>query len=177
MAVRQAASGAGGDLLACFEEILAAAPPELAGHVTAVSFDADSGRPRPRRPGLRHQGALVDTEPSSAAALLPTDAPVNTAESASAGYQRTLTAYQDARPEHPIDPAVHAATERQIRARLREPEKDFSDGQHAQEEMRERAAHHRDTRSVEASRAAALRRLATEKAGQAAPRAHRGRTA
>ncbi|WP_446038111.1 hypothetical protein [Streptomyces sp. SID1121] len=35
---------AGGNVLADFDTILAAAVPELAGHVRAVGFDADSGR-------------------------------------------------------------------------------------------------------------------------------------
>src|SRR4051812_49427464 len=38
------APAAGGSILARWETILAAAAPELAGHVTAVAFDADSGR-------------------------------------------------------------------------------------------------------------------------------------
>ncbi|MEU7088035.1 DciA family protein [Streptomyces achromogenes] len=35
---------AGGSVLAQFDDILAAAAPELAGHVQAVKFDADTGR-------------------------------------------------------------------------------------------------------------------------------------
>ncbi|TVZ90480.1 DciA family protein [Streptomyces sp. BK340] len=38
------APAAGGSLLAQFGDILAAAAPELAGHVQAVAFDADTGR-------------------------------------------------------------------------------------------------------------------------------------
>lgn len=38
------APAAGGSVLAQWETILAAAAPELAGHVTAVKFDADTGR-------------------------------------------------------------------------------------------------------------------------------------
>ncbi|MFE5884370.1 hypothetical protein [Streptomyces hydrogenans] len=38
------APAAGGSVLAQWESILAAAAPELAGHVTAVKFDADTGR-------------------------------------------------------------------------------------------------------------------------------------
>jgi hypothetical protein len=39
-----AAPAAGGSVLAQFDDILAAAAPELAGHVQAVGFDADTGR-------------------------------------------------------------------------------------------------------------------------------------
>ncbi|MFA0845491.1 DciA family protein [Streptomyces rochei] len=38
------APAAGGSVLAQFDDILAAAAPELAGHVQAVKFDADTGR-------------------------------------------------------------------------------------------------------------------------------------
>nr|WP_260616970.1 DciA family protein [Streptomyces sp. WAC05458] len=38
------APAAGGSVLAQFDDILAAAAPELAGHVQAVGFDADTGR-------------------------------------------------------------------------------------------------------------------------------------
>ncbi|MFI9255264.1 DUF721 domain-containing protein [Streptomyces sp. NPDC053069] len=38
------APAAGGSVLAEFDDILAAAAPELAGHVQAVAFDADTGR-------------------------------------------------------------------------------------------------------------------------------------
>ncbi|WJY43238.1 hypothetical protein QT196_38925 (plasmid) [Streptomyces sp. P9-2B-2] len=38
------APAAGGSVLARFDDILAAAAPELAGHVQAVKFDADTGR-------------------------------------------------------------------------------------------------------------------------------------
>ncbi|GGM19773.1 hypothetical protein GCM10010129_75110 [Streptomyces fumigatiscleroticus] len=38
------APAAGGSVLAQFDDILAAAAPELAGHVRAVTFDADTGR-------------------------------------------------------------------------------------------------------------------------------------
>ncbi|GGW76917.1 hypothetical protein [Streptomyces galilaeus] len=38
------APAAGGSVLAQFDGILAAAAPELAGHVQAVAFDADTGR-------------------------------------------------------------------------------------------------------------------------------------
>ncbi|OII64364.1 hypothetical protein BJP40_02295 [Streptomyces sp. CC53] len=38
------APAAGGSVLARFDDILAAAAPELAGHVRAVGFDADTGR-------------------------------------------------------------------------------------------------------------------------------------
>lgn len=38
------APAAGGSVLAQFDDILAAATPELAGHVRAVGFDADTGR-------------------------------------------------------------------------------------------------------------------------------------
>ncbi len=38
------APAAGGSVLAQFDDILAAAAPELAGHVQAVAFDADTGR-------------------------------------------------------------------------------------------------------------------------------------
>ncbi|MFF8035864.1 DUF721 domain-containing protein [Streptomyces sp. NPDC016626] len=38
------APAAGGSVLAQFDDILAAAAPELAGHVKAVKFDADTGR-------------------------------------------------------------------------------------------------------------------------------------
>ncbi|UUS35078.1 MULTISPECIES: hypothetical protein [Streptomyces] len=38
------APAAGGSVLARFGDILAAAAPELAGHVKAVGFDADTGR-------------------------------------------------------------------------------------------------------------------------------------
>lgn len=38
------APAAGGNVLAQWETILAAAAPELAGHVQAVKFDADTGR-------------------------------------------------------------------------------------------------------------------------------------
>ncbi|GGX29398.1 DciA family protein [Streptomyces chryseus] len=38
------APAAGGSVLARFDDILAAAAPELAGHVQAVAFDADTGR-------------------------------------------------------------------------------------------------------------------------------------
>ncbi|CAM5553172.1 hypothetical protein [Streptomyces fumanus] len=38
------APAAGGSVLAQFDAILAAAAPELAGHVQAVAFDADTGR-------------------------------------------------------------------------------------------------------------------------------------
>ncbi|MEU8764838.1 hypothetical protein [Streptomyces sp. NPDC048659] len=41
------APAAGGSVLARFDEILAAAAPELAGHAKAVSFDADSRLSRP----------------------------------------------------------------------------------------------------------------------------------
>ncbi|MFB7918661.1 hypothetical protein [Streptomyces sp. NPDC056061] len=34
----------GGGILACWDDILAAAAPELAGHVRGVAFDADTGR-------------------------------------------------------------------------------------------------------------------------------------
>ena len=39
-----AAPAAGGSVLAQFDDILAAAAPELAGHVQAVAFDAGTGR-------------------------------------------------------------------------------------------------------------------------------------
>ncbi len=50
------APAADGSVLAQFNNILAAAAPELAGHVRAVQFDADIGRldVTPRRPRVRH---------------------------------------------------------------------------------------------------------------------------
>ncbi|MFE2053410.1 hypothetical protein ACFXAS_33685 [Streptomyces sp. NPDC059459] len=50
-----AAPAAGGSVLAQFDTILAAAAPELAGHVQAVGFDVDTGRldVAPRRAQLR----------------------------------------------------------------------------------------------------------------------------
>ncbi|MFI1839777.1 hypothetical protein [Streptomyces olivaceoviridis] len=38
------APAAGGSVLAQFDDLLAASAPELAGHVQAVAFDADTGR-------------------------------------------------------------------------------------------------------------------------------------
>ncbi|GGW13399.1 hypothetical protein GCM10018980_72170 [Streptomyces capoamus] len=43
-AASKVAPAAGGSVLAQFDDILAAAAPELTGHVQAVGFDADTGR-------------------------------------------------------------------------------------------------------------------------------------
>ncbi|WP_435644062.1 hypothetical protein ACR9VJ_30015 [Streptomyces sp. H49] len=56
-----AAPAAGGSVLAQFDDILAAAAPELAGHVQAVAFDAGTGRldvvPTPPRTARSCAGA------------------------------------------------------------------------------------------------------------------------
>ncbi|MFC8492980.1 hypothetical protein ACFUJU_19695 [Streptomyces sp. NPDC057235] len=55
------APAAGGSVLAQWEAILATAAPELAGHVQAVGFDADTGRldvaPDARRTARRSAGS------------------------------------------------------------------------------------------------------------------------
>src|SRR5690606_17260405 len=99
---------------ATLRERRAAIAPELAGHVAAIAFDADSGRltvhpesaawPPTRRRAARlfrtlrilPPRALPAAEPSDAepAAAATPSGPVRTRETASGGYRHALAAHQ-----------------------------------------------------------------------------------
>ncbi|MET8411120.1 hypothetical protein ABZV34_23965 [Streptomyces sp. NPDC005195] len=68
------APAAGSSLLAQFGDLLAAAAPELAGHVQAVTFDADTGRldVASRSPRVRHEAALERTQADHSDGAVPT---------------------------------------------------------------------------------------------------------
>ncbi|MFJ3402165.1 DUF721 domain-containing protein [Streptomyces microflavus] len=198
-----AAPAAGGSVLADFHTILAAVLPELAGRVTAVAFDAETGRldvvpdlpvagtqlrwnapklvaavnERVRGANVRALHVLapapVKADPATAAAE---PAPQPTAPAAPMqradppeGYREAIAAHRatwNTTREH-TRPEVQAAAERQLRERLREPEKNFADGRQALEELRVKAAAQQQVRASDASRARALQRLAAERAGLA----------
>ncbi|MEU2149949.1 MULTISPECIES: DciA family protein [Streptomyces] len=107
--------------------------------------------------------AVAEPAPQSASPAAPmrrTDPPEGYRE-AVAAHRATWTRHQH------TNPRIQAAAERQLRARLREPEERFADGRQALEELRAKAAAQEQVRPSDASRARALQRLAAERAGLA----------
>ncbi|MER5362444.1 DciA family protein [Streptomyces sp. NPDC002785] len=137
-----AAPAAGGSVLARW----AAIAPEFAGHVAAVSYDADSGRltVRPETTAWATKTRLEQTRliaaanktagrtvvnflrilpPGAAPVPAPADVtpaaptgPAKTRETASEGYRRALAAHQEAARPSRVDPGIAKAAERQNQA-------------------------------------------------------------
>ncbi|MFD8440596.1 hypothetical protein ACFV2I_36785 [Streptomyces microflavus] len=82
------------------------------------------------------------------------------------GYREAIAAHRATwtRQQH-TNPKIQKAAERQLRDRIREPEENFADGRQALAELRAKAAAQQQVRPSDASRARALQRLATERAG------------
>ncbi|MFD4577268.1 DciA family protein [Streptomyces sp. NPDC058417] len=141
-----AAPAAGGSVLAQFDAILAAAAPELAGHVQAVGFDTDTGRLDivPDAPAYgtqlrwitpklittaneRVQGGHVRTihvlppapmkaDPASAAAAPAPPAVPVERRTPPEGYHRAIEAHRQAARPPLTNPAIAEAVERQCAA-------------------------------------------------------------
>ncbi|MEU2294093.1 DUF721 domain-containing protein [Streptomyces bacillaris] len=110
-----------------------------------------------------HATAAAEPAPpptTPAAPMQRTDPPEGYRE-AIAVHRATWTRQQHANPE------IQAATERQLRERLREPKEHFADGRQALKELRAKAAAQQRVRPSDVSRARALQRLAAERAGLA----------
>ncbi|MFE6727843.1 DciA family protein [Streptomyces californicus] len=189
-----AAPAAGENALADFDTTLAAVGPELAGRVTAVAFDAQSGRldvvpdlpaaathlrwsapkliaaAKEKMPGANIRAlhvlapAPVKAAPATAAAE---PSPPSTAPAAPMRRTDPPEGYREAIAAHRATWTLQAAAKRQLREQLREPEEHFADGRQALEELRAEAAAQQQTRPSDVSRARALQRLATERAGLA----------
>ncbi|MEW2070989.1 DUF721 domain-containing protein [Streptomyces sp. NPDC007346] len=181
-----ATPAAGGNVLADFDTILAAVVPELAGRVTAVGFDAETGRldVAPDLPAAGTQlrwsapklvAAANEKVPGANVRALhvlapaPAKAGLATAASPAApmqrvdppeGYREAIAAHRatwSTTRQH-INPDIQAAAERQLRERLREPEEQFADGRQALAELRAKATAQQRVRPRDASRARALLR-------------------
>ncbi|MGW8985154.1 DciA family protein [Streptomyces parvus] len=98
----------------------------------------------------------------------PQAAPVAARKAVPDGYREAIAAHRATwtRQQH-TNPRIRAAAERQLRERLREPEEHFADGRQALEELRAKAGAQQRVRRSDVSRARALQRLATERAGLA----------
>ncbi|MEU2415147.1 DciA family protein [Streptomyces sp. NPDC013099] len=122
------------------------------------------------RPAALASPSPADTRPPAApAAPQPAAAPRQPARTeAPGGYRAAIAAHHATwtRQQH-TRPEIQAAAERQLRERIREPEENFADGRQALEELRAKAAAQQQTRPSDVSRARALQRLATERAGLA----------
>jgi predicted nucleic acid-binding Zn ribbon protein len=179
---------------ATLRERWAAIAPELAGHVAAVSYDADSGRLTvcPESSAWATKARLEQTRIVAAAnesagrtvvrslrilapgAVPEPEAapagPPRTRETASDGYRRALAAHQEAARPSRVDPHIAEAVERQTAA-MRElsrrafPEPDtVPDDEPAPIEQ----ARTERRRQADVSRAAALRRARAERAAREA---------
>lgn len=186
------APAAGGSVLAHFDTILAAAAPELAGHVQAVAFDADTGRldVAPEAPAygtkLRWSApkliaaanekvpdanvraldqAAADPAPRLAAAVAPVER-----RTPPDGYRRAIEAHRQAAPPSRVDQGIAEAVERQTAA-MRElsrrvfPEPGAVPGEAPASIEATRAQRRRQAAATEA---AALRRARAERAAQEA---------
>ncbi|MFG3157969.1 DciA family protein [Streptomyces sp. NPDC048219] len=200
-----AAPAAGGSVLAQFDDILAAAAPELAGHVQAVKFDADTGRldvapdapaygtqlrwnapkliaaANARVPGANvravHVLAPAPVKAGPATAAAPA-APVERRIPPD-GYRRAIEAHRQAARPSLADPAIAEAVERQTAAMRELSRRAFPEpdvvADDAPAPIEQARAERR--RQAAATEAAALRRAREEKAGRDLTRAQPERAA
>jgi hypothetical protein len=140
------APAAGGSILAWFDDILAAAVPELTGHVQAAAFDTDSGRldvvpdapaygtklrwseqkliaaANQKAPGANVRAlrvlppAPVKGGPATATVPVPQPAVPAPRRPLAEAYRRAREARRQAAPQHQVDPVTAAAVERQTAA-------------------------------------------------------------